>query len=681
VQALETVLGVVVYFLLMSLIATAIVEIISSLRRTRGRVLLDVVRTACGGGETMRAAIYRHHLIAPLCEAPQRPSPEAQDGPTARAEGWLLGKLTGMDDGQRRSLPSYIPAESFSRALLETVLGGALEDGGDLGVVFAAPTRSWKDPRVNEEAGGAPAVEPGNGIGKDDLDAAYGTLRPLVKAAKGDAATTLKLVGVEFSRVNDRAKGWYKRKLARYLLYVGLLLAIATNGDATRVVARLTSDPALRTALTQQAEILLAQEAPKRVQGAVQKPTKDSREELLRRGRIVEGISGGWATDPLLGQEFSRSGSSVWVPLLVFKLLGLLMTAGAVSLGAPFWYDVLNKLVKLRSSSSSSAATEPDGGDSEEGKQKRTEEQIADAIAALNAKVSIDQLRADPRTLALGAEMAAFSELSYESMAVIQRQLPKLGFPDTKVAFISKRSTGGLGLDTQVCVARTPERLIVAFRGTELRVLHDIITDAALKPMDIEWAQACTPKAKAHQGFVLALELVWQEVIAAIDELNGTDSLPVFFCGHSLGGALAVLAAARYLSDVAVDEDDGSRRKPGDLFGGVYTVGQPRVGNQVFADWAGRLFGGRYARGVNNRDIVPRIPPPRLGSWEYAHFGTVHLFDSHGHLWIDPSWFLRLLDYALPEEDVREIVKQPVADHAVTDYVRLYGKASSPTPA
>jgi hypothetical protein len=82
--------------------------------------------------------------------------------------------------------------------------------------------------------------------------------------------------------------------------------------------------------------------------------------------------------------------------------------------------------------------------------------------------------------------------------------------------------------------------------------------------------------------------------------------------GHSLGGALAVIAAAEFEGVFPVT--------------GLHTFGQPRVGFSAFRDFMNAHYAGRFFRFVNDDDIVPRVPPG------YSHVGTLMHFDSHGNL-------------------------------------------------
>lgn len=140
---------------------------------------------------------------------------------------------------------------------------------------------------------------------------------------------------------------------------------------------------------------------------------------------------------------------------------------------------------------------------------------------------------------------------------------------------------------------------MVAFRGTLPDSLRDWIDDldaAASVPYD-----GCSD-CEVHDGFRDSWIALKSQVLAA---LNGLSPYVVHITGHSLGGAIAVMAA--FELQVA-----------GFSVGEVVTFGQPRVGNQAFADYFGRAFPGHF-RATHWRDIVPHLPPELL---YYRHART-----------------------------------------------------------
>ncbi|WP_449343991.1 lipase family protein [Streptomyces tricolor] len=95
------------------------------------------------------------------------------------------------------------------------------------------------------------------------------------------------------------------------------------------------------------------------------------------------------------------------------------------------------------------------------------------------------------------------------------------------------------------------------------------------------------------------------------------DGRAVYFTGHSLGGALAMLAGARlYLEEPHLAAD------------GVHTYGQPRTCDRLLAVAFHKGFGGRMYRFVNNNDVVPQLPPEPA----CTHVRSLRYFDAEGRL-------------------------------------------------
>ena len=148
------------------------------------------------------------------------------------------------------------------------------------------------------------------------------------------------------------------------------------------------------------------------------------------------------------------------------------------------------------------------------------------------------------------------------------------------------------------------DAVVVAFRGTEPTSLRDIRSDLRFR----KTMANSLGGAKVHRGFKEALDLVWDQLVALIRERG----LPVIFTGHSLGGALAVLAAASVeYARIAIVY-------------AVVTFGQPRVG-----DWnlVCILDDVPWRRYVNLADPVARVP---LWAMHFRHGGDMR-FIGHRH--------------------------------------------------
>ncbi|MFD4911498.1 lipase family protein, partial [Kitasatospora purpeofusca] len=165
--------------------------------------------------------------------------------------------------------------------------------------------------------------------------------------------------------------------------------------------------------------------------------------------------------------------------------------------------------------------------------------------------------------------------------------------------------------DTQAYTMAGEHMIVTAFRGTEPAQLRDWLTDATTPP----W-RGPARTGYVHYGFAEALDTVFPAVRETIAELR-TDGQTLWFTGHSLGGALAVLAAARlHLED------------PRLLADGVITFGQPRTCDRLLAAAYDKAFTNRAYRFVNNNDVVPQLPPEPA----FTHTGTLRHIDAAGRI-------------------------------------------------
>lgn len=157
---------------------------------------------------------------------------------------------------------------------------------------------------------------------------------------------------------------------------------------------------------------------------------------------------------------------------------------------------------------------------------------------------------------------------------------------------------------------------VLAFRGTVPNDFINWLTDAntIMRPAFGGFGQI-------HTGFYNNLEPLWSDVADAIEDgLNGRGGAArsepltnLYITGHSLGAAMAVIAAARIFSDGSPTWQR--------LVRGVYTFGQPAVGDTAFGHHNEQRF--NLYRHVYHQDVVPRMPPRSLG--EFSHFGKEFL--------------------------------------------------------
>ena len=155
--------------------------------------------------------------------------------------------------------------------------------------------------------------------------------------------------------------------------------------------------------------------------------------------------------------------------------------------------------------------------------------------------------------------------------------------------------------ETQCFVASTNDVVLVSFRGTQS--VGDWLTNLNIFATN-------RPYGQVHSGFFNAFNLVDDELRAEIGRFAGR---PVVLTGHSLGGALATIAAAEW-------------KQRGVKISSMYTYGQPAVGKGDFPTFFQQSYPGKLIRFVNNDDIVPRVPPT------YRHVGDLYQFDGPGNI-------------------------------------------------
>jgi triacylglycerol lipase len=180
------------------------------------------------------------------------------------------------------------------------------------------------------------------------------------------------------------------------------------------------------------------------------------------------------------------------------------------------------------------------------------------------------------------------SLLTYSAQTDVQRFLAKWEFEEPRIL------RGSL---TQGFVARRGDIVIVAFRGTE-----PINADDWLSNVNYHQSVLAPIPGLLHGGF--AKDMGERDIVGpmldAITELNAGEKTRLFLTGHSLGGALAVLAAALL------------HFREGQRIAGVFTYGQPRLGDSAFSTAFDQALGAVTFRFVNDLDVVPHVPPTRL---------------------------------------------------------------------
>src|SRR5271165_664059 len=159
--------------------------------------------------------------------------------------------------------------------------------------------------------------------------------------------------------------------------------------------------------------------------------------------------------------------------------------------------------------------------------------------------------------------------------------------------------------NTQAFVGQNDEHIVVAFRGTESPTTVDglkdwLVTNAAnflILPegrLGTDFAAAGVG-ARFHQGFINAIADIWQPVYDKVKSELSRSERPLWLTGHSLGGALALLAGWMfYRNFVPVHQ--------------IYTFGGPMVGNEAAVKAIDKAYPNKIFRYVDLVDPIPKLP-------------------------------------------------------------------------
>jgi hypothetical protein len=215
--------------------------------------------------------------------------------------------------------------------------------------------------------------------------------------------------------------------------------------------------------------------------------------------------------------------------------------------------------------------------------------------------------------------MSVVSAWAYSDEKAMAAKLPHYGIQGAHVRRISVQNDALLVVATAYLVqSRSGRVAILAFRGTDPASFVAMFGDGDVMQRPFEGHGV-------HAGFYANVEAIWDDVSDALhaavqgahlDDQGVRVETPnkletLYVTGHSLGGAMAVLAAARLFGR------GYEAWNPKKLVQGVYTFGQPMVGDKGFAEVCARAFGERLYRHVYRTDLIPHLPPK--SSIPYAH--------------------------------------------------------------
>jgi hypothetical protein len=343
-QILDVAIGLIFIFLLLSLVVTAANELIAAwLKRRAATMWRGVVQLL--GSEASASAVYNHPLIRGITAQP-------------------IFFRSYRDKLPFKMRPSYIPSRMFVLALLDT-----------LAPASGAQTPAQAADRLKAALDGK-------------NDALSKQLKILLDDAEGNFDKFKQNAAKWFDDSMERVSGWYKKRTQWILMVLAVVVTLFMNADTVALTDALWHDPAVRSALVAQAQQYAQEQREQEVAQAKAAPTEPQAQDAQSKSKGAATVAADVAEPPdrlpydpgearfrAASEQFESSVDGLrnlslslgwknqdqegdprepfpdpaqYADALRRHGIGWLLTALAISLGAPFWFDMLNKVISIR---------------------------------------------------------------------------------------------------------------------------------------------------------------------------------------------------------------------------------------------------------------------------------------------------------------------------------------------
>ncbi len=283
-STLEVLIGLIFVYLLLAIICTTMNEWIAGVFK-------------------MRAGTLKHAIVQLLDQ--QGGTQDAADRNWFLQQFYAHPLIVGMSGPKTGELPAYLSARAFATAVMD----------------IATP----------QKPGVITFDDLQTGINNLPAGDVKTTLLAVIQTSNNNLQQAQKNIEAWFNDTMDRVSGWYKRTTQIWTVIIAAVLVLSANADTLQIARTLWTDPTLRAELVEQAK---SHTAPtpgnsSTSSAANQPATQNDLDEL---GQVV-----GWSHQP-------PATRGQWAD----HILGWLLSIVAVSLGAPFWFDLLNKFMRIR---------------------------------------------------------------------------------------------------------------------------------------------------------------------------------------------------------------------------------------------------------------------------------------------------------------------------------------------
>ena len=342
-EMLDVAIGMILVYLLISLACTALNELIEAKLKLRAVDLEQGIRELLNDSTVTKPSvdnnvpISNNILTAAENELKENPVTALYNHPLIFSlfrGGYTKNDISKDSDPKNKryktqsDLPSYIPSRNFALALLNVFMPD-VNAGSDINTITAS-------------------------VAKIPNEAVKKALSSIVTTAGNDINKIREGIENWYNSSMDRVSGWYKRRVQKIVFMLGIVLVIGMNADSIAIFNNLVNERPLRSAIVNAAQKITSP-APGKSSIALIKTDMDS----LYQFNLPIGWN--WKSDVNNNKKaipnlkaipaFDLTHHQAWFSIgqWSLKLLGWLITVLAISLGAPFWFDMLNRIMVVRS--------------------------------------------------------------------------------------------------------------------------------------------------------------------------------------------------------------------------------------------------------------------------------------------------------------------------------------------
>jgi hypothetical protein len=348
-KALELVISLAFIYLLYTLLGSIVQEFIAKLLSLRSRMLYKAISRML---DEVKTETWVVTMVKRIFKLTNEKVKVRNKRPITR-EFYNQPSIRFLGESTRFSKPGYLSAENFSSTLIR-MLRGISFDGSQSQMTLVKGTLDANSLKMDHET--------------------LGYITYLFTESNGDFDKFKAGLESWFNEMMVRVSGWYKRQTHFILFFIGLIVAILFNIDSIEMTQKLSHDDELRNQIVKMAESFndsvkvsksdfyqnIATHLNKSANPADSADTSKIElkyamlQVLVKKADTVSNIMGlGWIEKPKIvdkaGNVTQKHGYALPQESVPQAILGWLITALAISLGSTFWYDLLNKLLKLKS--------------------------------------------------------------------------------------------------------------------------------------------------------------------------------------------------------------------------------------------------------------------------------------------------------------------------------------------